>query len=234
MDTAHPVNASAATDAMAKAGLRRVMVVTFPTPTGFETPPDSVGVPWCTATMPKTPLRVGDDITARRLDTITGATVSVPDSERLVHLQFRRFAGCPICHLQLRSLSRRHDEIVAAGVSEVAVFHSSADTLREYQSDLPFAVVADPEKTLYRQFGVETSLASVLHPRAWLAAARGVAQQRSLRPGMGPGEEHLSRPADFLISPQGVLLAAKYGAHADDQWSVDEIIGLAARFGAGS
>jgi len=209
-------------------------VVTFPTPTGFETPPEFVGVPWCTATMPKTPLKVGDDITERRLDTITGATVSVPDSDHLVHLQFRRFAGCPICHLHVRSLARRHDEIVAAGVSEVVVFHSTAESLREYQADLPFAVVADPEKSLYRQFGVESSLASVLHPSSWWAAARGVRQQRSLRAGMGPGEDHLGKPADFLISPQGVLLAAKYGAHADDQWSVDEIIGLAARFGAGS
>ncbi|MCK5754759.1 MAG: AhpC/TSA family protein [Mycobacterium sp.] len=181
-----------------------------------------------------TRLAAGDDIIARRLDTIDGASVQVPDPGRLVHLQFRRFAGCPICHLHLRSLSRRYDEIVAARVSEVAVFHSTAESLRQYQSDLPFAVVADPEKALYRQFGVEASLASVLHPRAWWAAARGVAQQRSLRAGMGPGEEHLGRPADFLISPQGVLLAAKYGAHADDQWSVDEIIALAARFGAGS
>lgn len=183
-------------------------------------------------TLPR--LAVGDEITARNLETITGATVSVPDSERLVHLQFRRFAGCPICHLHLRSLARRHDEIVAAGVSEVAVFHSAAESLLQYQSDLPFAVVADPEKALYRQFGVEASLASVLHPRAWWAAARGVAQQRSLRAGMGPGEEHLGKPADFLISPQGVVLAAKYGAHADDQWSVDEILGLAERFRAGS
>ena len=152
-----------------------------------------------------TRLAAGDDIIARRLDTIDGASVQVPDPGRLVHLQFRRFAGCPICHLHLRSLSRRYDEIVAARVSEVAVFHSTAESLRQYQSDLPFAVVADPEKALYRQFGVEASLASVLHPRAWWAAARGVAQQRSLRAGMGPGEEHLGRPADFLISPQGAL-----------------------------
>ncbi len=48
------------------------------------------------------------------LSTITGQPVQIPDPDRLVHLQFRRFAGCPICNLHLRSITRRHDEIVAA------------------------------------------------------------------------------------------------------------------------
>ena len=71
--------------------------------------------------MPKTPLKVGDDITARRLDTITGTTVSVPDSDHLVHLQFRRFAGCPICHLHVRSLARRPRTRARDATAEVAV-----------------------------------------------------------------------------------------------------------------
>jgi hypothetical protein len=95
--------------------------------------------------------------------------VRIPDPERLVHLQFRRFAGCPICNLHMRSISRRHDEIVAAGVREVVVFHSSADAMREFQG----------------------------------------------------------LPADFLIGPDGRVLAVKYGSHADDQWSVDELLDLA-------
>jgi hypothetical protein len=34
-------------------------------------------------------------------------------------------------------------------------------------------------------------------------------------------------PADFLIAPDGGVVARKYGEHADDQWSVDEILRLA-------
>jgi hypothetical protein len=45
---------------------------------------------------------------------LAGAPVSIPStSHRLVHLQFRRFAGCPICNLHLRSIAVRHDELVA-------------------------------------------------------------------------------------------------------------------------
>ncbi len=116
-------------------------------------------------------LHVGDVVAARRLDAIDGTAVAVPDTTGLVHLQFRRFAGCPICHLHLRSVALRHDEIRAAGVVEIAVFHSTADVLREHRSGLPFTVVADPERVLYSEFGVESSPASVAHPRAWLAGA---------------------------------------------------------------
>ena len=34
-------------------------------------------------------------------------------------------------------------------------------------------------------------------------------------------------PGDFLIAPSGQIKALKYGTHAFDQWSVDELIPLA-------
>jgi uncharacterized protein DUF6527 len=40
----------------------------------------------------------------------------IPDSDsRLTHLQFRRFAGCPICNLHLQTFVARHGEIKNAG-----------------------------------------------------------------------------------------------------------------------
>jgi peroxiredoxin len=144
----------------------------------------------------------------------------------LTHLQFRRFAGCPICNLHLRSVARRIDEIVAAKVVEVAVFHSEAATMAPYQGDLPFEVIADPDKALYRAYGVEASVSSLLHPRAWLAFARGVAAAHPSGSMTGEGG-HVGLPADFLIDTSGRVLALKYGEHADDQWSVDEILAQA-------
>src|SRR5687768_13970440 len=43
--------------------------------------------------------RRGDLLAARELVTITEVPVAIPDARQLVHLQFRRFAGCPICNL---------------------------------------------------------------------------------------------------------------------------------------
>ena len=51
------------------------------------------------------------------LTDIHGAHVSIPDARaKWTHLQFRRFAGCPICNLHLQSFLRRSEEIAAAGV----------------------------------------------------------------------------------------------------------------------
>lgn len=60
----------------------------------------------------------------------------------------------------------RNGEIAAAGIHEVVLFHSTPQEVEAYASDLPFDVVADPDKQLYEEFGVESSLRSVVDPRA--------------------------------------------------------------------
>ncbi|MFD7654372.1 peroxiredoxin-like family protein [Actinosynnema sp. NPDC059797] len=162
-------------------------------------------------------------------ETVRGGAVRVPDPDRLVHLQFRRFAGCPVCNLHLRSIVLRHDEISAHGVVEVVVFHSGAADLRPHVADLPFAVVADPDKRLYAEFGVEAAPRALLDPRAWSAIVRGVARDlgpllRGRRPPPRATGGRLGLPADFLIAPDGRIVAEKRGRHAYDQWTVDELL----------
>ncbi|MEU8896242.1 peroxiredoxin-like family protein [Nocardia sp. NPDC048505] len=175
-------------------------------------------------------------VSPRTLTTVTGVEVPIPDPDCLVHLQFRRFAGCPVCNLHLRSLVHRHAEITAADIREVVVFHSSAAELRKYTADFPFDFIADPDRTLYREFGVESSPRALLDPRAWPTILRAVAgtilavlRQRAIAPPDHPEGGRLGLPADFLIAPDGRVLAAKHGTHADDQWSADELLAHAAR-----
>jgi len=177
-------------------------------------------------------------VALRQLTPITGPPIPVPDPSRLVHLQFRRFAGCPVCNLHIQSLLRRQDEIEAAGVREVLVFHSPAAELREH--DLPFTVIADPGKKLYAEFEVESSPRALLSPRVWLPIIRAVARSlvaiargREKAPSTVPEGGRLGLPADFLIAPDGTVVASKYGTHAYDQWSVDEILAVAAAQRAG-
>jgi len=165
---------------------------------------------------------------ARRLVTVTGEAVPVPEPGKLVHLQLRRFAGCPICNLHLRSVVRRHDELRAAGVREVVVFHSTPEEFRAYQADLPFALVADPKKELYAELGVEKSVFAVLDPRAWPAIVRGLirtAREEKLPLGDHEGGS-LGLPGDFLIDSDGRIVASKRGEHAYDQWTVDEVLAI--------
>lgn len=158
-------------------------------------------------------IQVGDVLGMRELVTIRSERVQLPHPTDLVHLQFRRFAGCPICNLHLRSIAQRHLELVGAGIHEVAVFHSPVAELLPYQSDLPFAAIADPEKQRYAEFGGESSLRAVLSASAWGAAVRGAITKCPSKP---KGESKLGLPADFLIAPDGEVLACKYGVHASD------------------
>jgi hypothetical protein len=124
--------------------------------------------------------------------------------------------------------------MTAAGVREVVVFHSTASELVKYESDLPFAVVGDPDKKLYRRFGVEASAKAIFKPGAWLALPVGwwhalrtaIGERRAPLPA-NPTNGNLGLPADMLIDANGRVAAVKYGEHANDQWSVDELLALA-------
>jgi peroxiredoxin len=175
---------------------------------------------------------VGDVFPTLELTTTFGEQVTVPDpAGDFVHLQLRRFAGCPICNLHLRSIVARHDEIRSRGIREVVVFHSTAAELAKHEAELPFPLIADPKRELYRRLGVERRLSSLLRLRALRAAFAGetaVFGKRSTKRGaLGPVKPtggRLGLPADFLIAPDGRITALKYGRHAYDQWTVDELL----------
>ncbi|MEV4254490.1 peroxiredoxin-like family protein [Spirillospora sp. NPDC049652] len=166
-------------------------------------------------------------VPAHELTSVTGAAVRVPDPERVVHLQFRRFAGCPICNVHLRSFAVRNAEIEAADVHEVVVFHAPAEELREHVEHLPFDVIPDPERRLYLEFGVESTPRALLDPRAWPMMVRAVVAgllRRDPFPRSRPTGGRLGLPGDFLIAQDGTVLASKLGEHANDQWSLDEML----------
>jgi hypothetical protein len=108
------------------------------------------------------------------------------------------------------------------------------DPMRRYEFELPFTVVADPGKDLYRTLGVESSPRAIFNPRFWLRVPAVVAQvartvRRSHRAApLRPRGGQLGLPADFLFDSRGRVVAVKYGLHASDQWSVDQLLEHAA------
>ena len=97
----------------------------------------------------QTALKPGDVVPPRELATFDDHIVRIPETGRIVHLQFRRFAGCPVCKLHLRAIGARIAELEAVGIREIAVFHSSAGALRRHGIRLPFAVIADEARRFY-------------------------------------------------------------------------------------
>jgi len=176
---------------------------------------------------------IGERVGPLVLTTLSGR-IDVPAGEGLTHLQFRRFAGCPVCDLHLRSFARRHAEIERAGIREIVLFHSDEAALRAYAGELPFLPVADPHKRLYARFKVEAASRALRNPRVWpyvllgvLRSLARVLRRRQKMPPMSPHGGRLGLPADFLIGSDGIVLACKYGEYAYDQWSVDDLLDLA-------
>src|SRR5262245_29268968 len=118
-------------------------------------------------TQPNSRLSRGALVAHHELGTINGERLLIPDPQQLVHLQLRRFAGCPVCNLHLWSVVQRYGEIVAAEIREVVVFHSTKEELQRHAADLPFADIADRDKQLYAEFGAESATKALLDWRAW-------------------------------------------------------------------
>ncbi len=169
--------------------------------------------------------RPGEQLPPYRFETLAHGSVSVPGSTS-VHLQFRRFAGCPVCNLHLRSFARATEELAASHIQTIAFFHSNAELMRPYQGDLPFPVVPDPERRWYTEFGVERARFAVASPKVIWSALKGLVLAPS-NPFAG-GSDQTGLPADILIDTTGTIIAVHYGAHADDQWTVDDVIRLSA------
>jgi len=180
-------------------------------------------------------LAVGEQAPVTSFMSIANGAIRAQDDDRPLHLQFRRFAGCPICHLHLHSFLRRASELDPY-VREVVFFHSSVEELRPHLAHLPPVTIADPDKRIYRAFGVEAGRRALLHPKAILAALLSsavasyrIVQGRQALPARLPQGGRFGLPADFLVSRAGRILACHYGLHADDQWSVDDVLELAGR-----
>jgi len=81
-------------------------------------------------------------------------------------------------------------------------------------------------------FGVASGRRALFHPRVWKSILRGVLRSLDaiLRghaaPPLNPQGGRFGLPADFLVAGDSRVLASKYGSHAYDQWSVDEILAL--------
>jgi hypothetical protein len=135
---------------------------------------------------------------------IHGGEVAIPGPGPWTHLQFRRFAGCPICNTHLQSFIARQQEINEAGIREVVVFHSSDAELLPYQGRFPFDVIGDPTKALYRKYGVESSISAFFFPGSLGGFAEGDSQEGQARdegdaerrnPGIARRIPHLVRRA---------------------------------------
>ena len=171
-------------------------------------------------------LKPGDPAISFFAETVEGNTISLEQfAGRPLLLMFYRYASCPMCNLRLRDFAQHYPRLHQRGLEVVAFFHSPARNIRANAGKgyYPFHLVSDPHFNIYRSYGIETSwlrfFMSMLLPSFY------VDWIRSMRYGFWGGVDWQMgiMPADFLISPEGIILIAHYGREMGDHLSVLDV-----------
>jgi peroxiredoxin len=145
---------------------------------------------------------------------------------RTVLLKFYRFATCPVCNLHMHRFIGEYKTLEALGLTTVVLFHSPAWRVEENRNELaPFDLVPDPEKRIFRAFGVENGWRGMFSPavmREYIKALRA-----GYQPGFTTADGGVTgNPADFLIDAEGRVAFAHYGRHYADSLDVTDVANI--------
>lgn len=171
-------------------------------------------------------LKPGDKAIPFITETTEGERISLEQfAGKPLLLMFHRYASCPMCNLRLRDFGQHYPRLHERGLEVIAFFHSPADHIRRNagKQHYLFHLVPDPQFSVYRSYGVETSwlrfFLSMLLPSFYLDWIR------SMRYGFWGGVDWQmgKMPADFLIGPDGRILKTHYGREIGDHFTVREI-----------
>lgn len=140
-----------------------------------------------------------------------------------VLLSFYRYAACVFCNLRTHDVIERAPEWQRQGLTVVAFFQSPAASMRKYvgKQRPPFALVPDPDRKVYAQYGVEAS--------GW-GMIRGLTRFAEISRGKDlgllqndPEGETTLLPADFLIDAEGRIAEAYYAQDIGDHIPFERI-----------
>lgn len=140
-------------------------------------------------------------------------------------LCFFRYSGCPYCNLRVSEMIEAAARMEAHNIRVVTVFQSSKEHIdRDVgKQSPPFPIIPDPERELYKLYGVEPSWLKVL--RAFFLRplrAPYAIFAKGFIPRLPDGDMHMS-PADFLIAPDGTVRLAYYGKDISDHVPLQQV-----------
>jgi peroxiredoxin len=158
-------------------------------------------------------------------ESLSGKTVSLEDyKNKNLLVKFYRFATCPVCNLHLRNFVKQYDELKKEGLEVVIIYHSPKWRMeKNFPQDIPFELLSDPGKNIFRKYGVESSLAGMFSWR--LMRDYMLALKAGYPTGMLSHDGGvMGHPADFIINKQGKIVFAHYGKNYADSLSIKQVI----------
>ena len=174
--------------------------------------------------MNRTPLVHGDAAPVFDMPSLDGQKVALQGfRDRKLLLAFFRYGACPLCNLRMTFLIDAYPRWQKQGLDVVAVFESPAERLLETVASqpIPFPIIPDPERTLYKKYSVKASWLGYLVGAFRFRAFRD-AFQRGFRIRKGEGAI-TQLPAEFLIGPDLKIERAYYGRDIGDHLPIPDI-----------
>lgn len=172
--------------------------------------------------------KIGDKAPFFKVSDVNGnLQTTTGDGCRYTLLTFFRHAGCPMCNLRTRELILDQKELVLRNIRVLAVFESPAGSIRRDvgRQNPPFPIIPDPERDLYRLYGVTISWSGFF--KIFYARPKRVFEA-IFKNGFIPkfAEATPMMPAEILIDPDGQVMHTYYGRDIGDHIPLSQLYAL--------
>lgn len=154
---------------------------------------------------------------------VYGKPVRLSDyKNQLVLICFLRYAGCPYCQLLLKKLALSFPRYEQIGLKIIAFSQSPKGSVIKYMGryDLPFPIVADPEESIYKLYGVGSSFMGVVKGVIDVPKLLDTFMVEKMKQGTVDGDFFLM-PGYFLIGPPETTIKR---THYATSFSDDDIL----------
>jgi peroxiredoxin Q/BCP len=145
-------------------------------------------------------------------------------------LSFYRNVNCPFCNRRIHAIMGNSLKLQNSGVKMILMFESSNKKLSSsvfHQGVNPWPLVGDPEKIIYKKYGVESSLLKSINTLLNANPLKAKAEMKQFNLPEDKDADQNLIPADFFIDENFKIVKAHYGKHIDDHVSLDEILKFA-------
>ena len=156
---------------------------------------------------------------------IYGNEISLKDyKEKKLLLSFFRYASCPLCNLRINQLATNSPSWNSKGLEILAFFESPKESILKYvgKQKVPFPIIADPDRIVYKLYGVEKSLFGYVLGGISLKMLKALLMGYKIE---GVEGQKTLLPADFLIDNLTVK-RAYYSKRISDHLPIKELIEL--------
>jgi peroxiredoxin len=172
-------------------------------------------------------INVGEKVPSFDIRDVNGQKVEIEEGKKYI-ISFHRYMGCVWCQMDIIKLLKEKDKLKEKGVEVIIFIQSPEEVVKEYLKDFPdfpFRLVPDPEKKVYKIFGVESgSFFDIISPTALLRTLKDsplLSKYKFVKGGV-KGDRYL-RPAFFVVD-NGLVIWSYKSKNVADSPDISEML----------